>query len=133
MPVRGPRCCGWAAVVWRSGSDEELSREFAKSNEGPQKQGQHQRCLEDDRREQRSLTQPASSLERLLVAVNQAQRKSFALVHGTPPTQDPAGRAGPEQRSAKSGAVRSSRESLLGIDTGSGRWFPASGTRLNRQ
>jgi hypothetical protein len=85
-------------MVWRSGSDEELSRQFAKGDEGPQKQGQHQRCLEDDGREQRFLTEPASPLERLLVAVNQALRKPFALAHGTPPPQDPARRADPEQR-----------------------------------
>jgi hypothetical protein len=85
-------------MVWRSGSDEELSRQFAKGDKGPQKQGQYQRCLDDDRREQRFLTEPASPLERLLVAVNQALRKPFALAHGTPPPQDSTRRADPEQR-----------------------------------
>src|ERR1700691_1892189 len=127
MPVRGPRCCGFAAMVWRSGSDEELSRQFAKSNEGPQKQGQHQRCLDDDRREQCFFTEPARPLDRLLVAVNQALRTPFALAHGTPPLQNSTRELILNTGSAKSGAVRSSRESLLGIDTGSGRWFPASG------
>src|SRR6202789_622815 len=127
MPVRRPRFWGWAALVWRSGSDEELSRQFAKGDKGPQKQGQHQRCLDDDRREQRFLTEPASPLERLLVAVNQALRKPFALAHGTPPLQNSTRELILNTGSAKSGAVRSSRESLLGIDTGSGRWFPASG------